>query len=1094
MPLPPTPRAPRAAPSAQKNRPSPPSSVTVPATNSPPPLGPKPAATRSTLWPHRPRRRPVDRRHLRDRPRRRRAPDDHHHCHRRHLHPFLRGQTTEPLPYDLPATREKTNARYAPSRAPSNPSRRSPTASRLGAPSLSLEIPPAFLKSVHWHPRQHQRRTAHRRHLRSHRRHRDGRHGSQRCQRRRRREVQLQRQIPPHLRRDVNKQPAAMSAPNTPATNVSPAPPAPKVPKTSPGQFRDPNSLAVDESPGGEGDIYVGDPDTGLVQKFTPLAQIVAGWGVKGQKDGTDLPGNQAHIFGPIINLYVDPVTGYLYVDDLGNTFPIVNTYTRSGTHIELNGNEYFCGCGAGPGFQLNPAGGFDESGVYTGFGRTPLGPVSLSYAHGVSGNPGTKPVTLPEILTTGFAIDPAPGELPFEGELYQDSGSLDLPLQLDCNPEFAPCVPFDSFGTGQLSAAEASRSIAPTHIVYAANSSDDDVAVFSDIRPEPTTEAALEIGETTLTFTGKVNPEARRDGPIAECLFEWGFTRSYGNIAPCEQATPYPGTEAVTAKLEGLTPIAELPIGTEYHYRLVASNEKGATEFGADHTAITTAPPQIEGVSSSHLTADLRRARRRGHPQRPPHHLPLRIRHHHRLRPDHPRSRNHRKPRRTLRTHKVKIPIEGLQRGATYHFRLLAENELGRHRHLRRPELRILPPACPNSAVRQQTGSAYLPDCRAYELVSPANAEAPSSTPAAPTPARPPAPPASPSPATSAPSPAPTPSTLAATSTSPPAPTPAGSPSYIGLPGNEAGCMGGPPNDPTHTSTIDNPTDSATPCSPTPHEPLPRLERRRSRSTASSATTAPPALTTGSRPPLQRPLSLERRRHPRPAPPHRPRRAPRRPRSSRLPVSEGTLEPGLHRRSHRLRRPQPPRLLLQPALLRRAANRPHQAPGSAYDDDLATGTVKLISALEGTANRSPRTPPSPPARNAIAKDRPRRQEEFLRFPAVSADGSHVLMSTATAADGSVNVPRATATPPDARASPIPPSTSTCASTTPAPTKSPKTSHRRNAAVNYVGMTPDGSKVFFTSEEHLTAEDPNTAAPASTCGPKRAKKKATRSP
>ena len=32
-------------------------------------------------------------------------------------------------------------------------------------------------------------------------------------------------------------------------------------------------------------------------------------------------------------------------------------------------------------------------------------------------------------------------------------------------------------------------------------------------------------------------------------------------------------------------------------------------------------------------------------------------------------------------------------------------------------------PPACPNANVRQQTQANYLPDCRAYELVSPGDA-----------------------------------------------------------------------------------------------------------------------------------------------------------------------------------------------------------------------------------------------------------------------------------------------------------------------------------------------------------------------------------
>jgi len=49
----------------------------------------------------------------------------------------------------------------------------------------------------------------------------------------------------------------------------------------------------------------------------------------------------------------------------------------------------------------------------------------------------------------------------------------------------------------------------------------------------------------------------------------------------------------------------------------------------------------------------------------------------------------------------------------------------------------------------------------------------------------------------------------------------------------------------------------------------------------------------------------------------------------------------------------------------------------------VATGTVTLISRLPGGAN-IPQDPASP------------NSGEFIRFPAVSTDGSHILMSTAS--------------------------------------------------------------------------------------------------
>ncbi len=64
---------------------------------------------------------------------------------------------------------------------------------------------------------------------------------------------------------------------------------------------------------------------------------------------------------------------------------------------------------------------------------------------------------------------------------------------------------------------------------------------------------------------------------------------------------------------------------------------------------------------------------------------------------------------------------ITGLAKG-TYHFRVVAENSLGTTVS-EDQTFNFFPPDCPNRSVRQATGSDYLPDCRAYELVSPGSA-----------------------------------------------------------------------------------------------------------------------------------------------------------------------------------------------------------------------------------------------------------------------------------------------------------------------------------------------------------------------------------
>ena len=64
-----------------------------------------------------------------------------------------------------------------------------------------------------------------------------------------------------------------------------------------------------------------------------------------------------------------------------------------------------------------------------------------------------------------------------------------------------------------------------------------------------------------------------------------------------------------------------------------------------------------------------------------------------------------------------VSVHIEGLE-PVTYHFRVVAENEWGEVRTADQ-SFDFFPPSCPNSHVRQETAANYLPDCRAYELAS---------------------------------------------------------------------------------------------------------------------------------------------------------------------------------------------------------------------------------------------------------------------------------------------------------------------------------------------------------------------------------------
>jgi hypothetical protein len=151
-------------------------------------------------------------------------------------------------------------------------------------------------------------------------------------------------------------------------------------------------------------------------------------------------------------------------------------------------------------------------------------------------------------------------------------------------------------------------------------------------------------------------------------------------------------------------------------------------------------------------------------------------------------------------------------------------------------------------------------------------------------------------------------------------------------------------------------------------------------------------------------------------------------------------------------------------------------APGSAYDEDLATGQISVISKLPaalggGNIPQDPSFANEPPqAGSASEKTFTGGSEEFLRFPAVSQDGSHILISTAS--EGvEADCRRVTM----------------CERFVETPLHlymrvqhgevgetyevAESSVTHEPAPVTFIGMTPDGAKVFFTSEAHLTGED-----------------------
>lgn len=109
-------------------------------------------------------------------------------------------------------------------------------------------------------------------------------------------------------------------------------------------------------------------------------------------------------------------------------------------------------------------------------------------------------------------------------------------------------------------------------------------------------TEAATAIGLNGATFNGTVRPEGE---PYTGCFFEYGLSSSstFEKTVPCTPGagaiTPDFGPHSVKAAVSGLK------VGTQYRFRLVATNSVGTVK-GDELTVTTHGAPRLSDVRAS--------------------------------------------------------------------------------------------------------------------------------------------------------------------------------------------------------------------------------------------------------------------------------------------------------------------------------------------------------------------------------------------------------------------------------------------------------------------------------------------------------------
>jgi hypothetical protein len=324
------------------------------------------------------------------------------------------------------------------------------------------------------------------------------------------------------------------------------------------GQFTTPMFIAVDNSAGSSaGDVYVGDTGDNLVTKFDASGNLVSSYGddtpANGQLSGKNATGGPFTAMAGITldtsgNLSVyDPNTQDWFTfgqDGTANpTITVGRATTNAGIGVDPNGNLYKV-IGLGEVEQFSASG-------------SEIGPVNITAA------------------ATGFAIDPT------TNDVYVDTGG-----QIDhyAGSTLSSCVPLndcraaDSFGSGNLSGAEALTYDAATRTVYAADTGDQRIVAFGPPPPQIDSATVSNLTSNSADLNAQINP----NGADTTYHIEWGTSTSYGNTAPVPDADLGAGFSDVSISQH----LSGLSSSTTYHWRLVLTYS-GGTITGSDHSFV---------------------------------------------------------------------------------------------------------------------------------------------------------------------------------------------------------------------------------------------------------------------------------------------------------------------------------------------------------------------------------------------------------------------------------------------------------------------------------------------------------------------------
>ena len=510
------------------------------------------------------------------------------------------------------------------------------------------------------------------------------------------------------------------------------------------GGSNDPNmaGITVDS----EGNIWVINSETPEIDEFAPSGVVLqritaASSGVPAFTNPIDGETQPFGYFPGLTGIAVDPTNGDVVVSD--KFAGVVDEFSPQGRYLgSIDGSEA-------------PTGRFkfecrEEGGEPPRFCHTHVNGVAFNsegYLYVATGLNGAVDIYGPRPAQPAIAYKPATNPTATAGTLNAtvspNGGGEIISCQFEYGTTTAyasgsiPCTP-DPSGT-HFSAptdvhAEISGLTAETtyHYRVVVGNANAATRVSSDqtYTPHNVIGLAAEAATNVTSSSATLNGSFVGNGADTHYWFEYGTDTSYGTKIPlptppgADAGSPSgPSPTALHVNISGLNPV------TRYHYRVVAEN--GSTSRSED-ASFRTAPllPQVEGQNVTEVHSNQAVLNTNVNPggadttytfeygtekcsQDPdPCSVAFPSKH----------------VGSNLSFDAGKDGLQGLQPVTTYYYRTIATNSAGTvygadrnfttYRYL--TELKN---PCANAQVRQQTGAALLTDCRAYELVSAANA-----------------------------------------------------------------------------------------------------------------------------------------------------------------------------------------------------------------------------------------------------------------------------------------------------------------------------------------------------------------------------------